>query len=87
MKDGFTADELKANLVSWQNERKTRLGSDDTLMNLVNTYLQYGIPLEDYDTLEAKVKALKVEEVNAVLRKYLSLDKMTSVYAGDFNKK
>lgn len=87
LKDGFTAEELKSNLVSWQNERKTRLGSDDTLMGLVNTYLQYGIPLEDYDTLESKVKVLKVEEVNTVLRKYLSLDKMTSIYAGDFNKK
>ncbi|RUT71699.1 insulinase family protein [Flavobacterium cupreum] len=87
LKDGFTADELKSNLISWQNQRKTRLGSDETLMNLVNTYLQYGIPLEDYDVLETKVKALKVEEVNAALKKYLSLDKMTSVYAGDFNKK
>lgn len=87
LKDGFTADELKSNLLSWQNERKTRLGSDYTLMDLVNTYLQYGIVLEDYDTLETKVKALKVEEVNAVLKKYISLDKMTSVYAGDFNKK
>ncbi|OXG06218.1 zinc protease [Flavobacterium araucananum] len=87
LKDGFTADELKSNLVSWQNERKTRLGTDDTLMSLTNTYLQYGIPLEDYDTLESKVKTLKVEEVNAVLRKYLSLEKMTSIYAGDFNKK
>ncbi|SHL11620.1 M16 family metallopeptidase [Flavobacterium chilense] len=87
LKDGFTAEELKSNLVSWQNERKTRLGVDDTLMNLTNTYLQYGIPLDDYDTLENKVKALKVEEVNTVLRKYLSLDKMTSIYVGDFNKK
>jgi zinc protease len=87
LKDGFTADELKSNLVSWQNERKTRLGTDDTLMSLTNAYLQYGIPLEDYDTLESKVKTLKVEEVNAVLRKYLSLEKMTSIYAGDFNKK
>ena len=87
LKDGFTADELKSNLLSWQNERKTRLGSDYTLMDLVNTYLQYGIVLEDYDTLETKVKALKVEEVNSVLKKYISLDKMTSVYAGDFNKK
>ncbi|WP_029268790.1 pitrilysin family protein [Flavobacterium sp. KJJ] len=87
LKDGFTDEELKSNLKSWQNERKTRLGNDDTLMNLVNTYLEYGIPLEDYDTLENKVKALKVEEVNAVLKKYLTLDKMTSVYAGDFNKK
>jgi len=87
LKDGFTADELKSNLISWQNERKTRLGTDDMLMSLTNTYLQYGIPLEDYDDLEAKVKALKVEEVNAVLKKYLTLDKMTSVYVGDFNKK
>jgi len=87
LKDGFTDEELKSNLKSWQNERKTRLGSDDMLMSLVNTYLQYGIPLEDYDDLENKVKALKVEEVNSVLKKHLSLDKMTSVYAGDFNKK
>ena len=87
LKDGFTAEELKSNLVSWINERKTRLGNDVTLMALTNTYLQYGIPLDDYDALEAKVKALKVEEVNAALKKYLSLEKMTSVYAGDFNKK
>ncbi len=87
LKDGFTAEELKSNLVSWQNERKTRLGSDGTLMDLVNTYLQYNVPLEDYDDLESKVKSLKIEEVNTALRKYLSLDKMTSIYAGDFNKK
>lgn len=87
LKDGFTAEELKSNLVSWLNERKTRLGDDGTLMELTNTYLQYGVPLEDFDTLETKVKALKVEEVNAVVKKYLSLDKMTSIYAGDFNKK
>lgn len=87
LKDGFTAEELKSNLVSWQNERKTRLGIDNTLMELVNTYLQYGIALDDYDQLETKVKALKVDEVNKVLKKYLTLDKMTSVYAGDFNKK
>ncbi|WP_406842955.1 M16 family metallopeptidase [Flavobacterium soyae] len=87
LKDGFTAEELKSNLVSWQNERKTRLGVDNTLMELVNTYLQYGIALDDYDQLETKVKALKVDEVNKVLKKYLTLDKMTSIYAGDFNKK
>lgn len=87
LKDGFTAEELKSNLTSWLNERKTSLGNDSTLIGLVNTYLQYGIPLEDYDNLENKVKALKLEEVNNILRKYLSLDRMTSIYAGDFNKK
>jgi zinc protease len=56
-------------------------------MGLVNSQLQYGIPLEDYDTLEAKVSALKVSQVNDVLKKYISEDKLTSVFAGDFNKK
>lgn len=87
VKDGFTETEFKSNLTSWLNSRKTGLGNDNTLMNLVNTQLQYGIPLEEYDALEAKVSALKVNQVNDVLRKYISEDKMTSVFAGDFNKK
>lgn len=87
VKDGFTETEFKSNLTSWLNSRKTGLGNDNTLMNLVNTQLQYGIPLEEYDALEAKVSALKVNQVNEVLRKYISEDKMTSVFAGDFNKK
>jgi len=87
VKDGFTEEEFKSNLTSWLNSRKTGLGNDNTLMNLVNSQLQYGVPLEDYDALETKVSALKVAQVNDVLRKYISEDKLTSVFAGDFNKK
>ncbi|NIF07885.1 insulinase family protein [Chryseobacterium sp. Tr-659] len=87
VKEGFGEDELKSNLNSWLTSRKTGLGNDDTLMGLVNNQLQYGISLEDYDTLEAKVSALKVGQVNDILRKYISEDKLTSVFAGDFNKK
>lgn len=87
VKEGFTEEELKSNLNSWLNSRKTDLGNDTTLVGLVNSQLQYGIPLEDYDALEAKVSGLKVNQVNDVLRKYISEDKLTSVFAGDFNKK
>lgn len=87
VKDGFTEEEFKSNLNSWLTSRKTNLGTDGSLMALVNQQLQYGVPLEDYDALEAKVKALKVNQVNDVLKKYISEDKMTSVFAGDFNKK
>lgn len=87
VKDGFTEEEFKSNLTSWLNSRQTGLGNDNTLMNLVNSQLQYGVSLDDYDALEAKVSALKVSQVNDVLRKYISEDKMTSVFAGDFNKK
>ncbi|WP_312822340.1 pitrilysin family protein [Epilithonimonas sp.] len=87
VKDGFTEEEFKSNLTSWLNSRKTGLGNDNTLMGLVNSQLQYGQSLDEYDALEAKVSALKVSQVNDVLRKYISEDKLTSVFAGDFNKK
>lgn len=87
VKDGFTEEEFKSNLTSWLNSRKTGLGNDNTLMNLVNSQLLYGVSLDEYDALEAKASALKVSEVNDVLRKYISEDKLTSVFAGDFNKK
>lgn len=87
VKEDFTEDEFKSNLNSWLTSRKTNLGTDGSLMTLVNQQLQYGVPLEDYDALETKVKALKVGQVNEVLKRYISEDKMTSVFAGDFNKK
>jgi zinc protease len=87
VKDGFTEEEFKSNLNSWLTSRKTDLGTDNMLMGLVNTQLLYDVPLEDYDALEAKVSALNVKQVNDVLRKYISEDKLTSVFVGDFNKK
>ncbi|KIA89715.1 M16 family metallopeptidase [Kaistella jeonii] len=87
LKDGFTADEVTTNKKSYANIQKTMLGMDNTLINLVNKKLQYGVSLDEYDALNSKIANLKQEEVNAALRKYLTLDRLTSVYAGDFNKK
>ncbi|GGE94838.1 zinc protease [Chishuiella changwenlii] len=86
IKDGFTADELKTNIVSWKNGRTTSLGTDNTLLSLSNNYLLNGISFDDYDKLEKQIDALKVSDVNNVLKKYISLDKLTSVYTGTFNK-
>ncbi len=87
LKDGFTQEELDANKKSYMNTRTTSLGMDNTLINLVNTQLQYNVPLEWYDELNTKIQALKLPEVNAALKKYINPDDLTSVYAGDFNKK
>jgi predicted Zn-dependent peptidase len=35
---------------------------------------------------EAKIKSTTVEQVNAVIRKYLQLDQLVQMYAGDFAK-
>lgn len=87
LKDGFTEEELVSNKKSYANIQQTSLGMDNTLINLVNKKLQYGISLDEYDALNTKIQALKLNEVNAALKKYINLDKITSVYAGDFNKK
>jgi hypothetical protein len=34
--------------------------------------------------MRIKQKAFRLEQVNAALRKYISVDKMTLIYAGDF---
>ncbi|WP_313579915.1 pitrilysin family protein [Chishuiella sp.] len=86
LKDGFTVEELKANIGSWKNSRKTSLGTDNALLGLSNNYLLNGINFDDYDQLEKKVENLNVKQVNDVLKKYISLDKLTSVYTGTFSK-
>lgn len=87
LREGFSAGEVAQSKITYANFMKTMLGIDEIIMELENNNLQYGFSLEEYDRLNAKVATLTVEEVNQALRKYLSLDQLTSVYAGDFNKK
>ena len=87
VKDGVTAKEVTDNKKIYSNLQKTMLGMDESLVDLVNTKLQYDVPLEDYDTLNEKIQGLQVDDINKVLKKYFSSDNMISVYAGDFNKK
>lgn len=84
---GFTQQELDSNKKSYANERTTSLGTDNTLINLVNTQLLFGRSLDKYDEQNAKIQNLKLSEVNAALKKYLSENNVISVFAGDFNKK
>ncbi len=84
LQGGFTADELKKSVTAWLGQRKTLLGVDNYLASHQATYLDQGREL-DFDTqFEDKAKALTVEQVNAALKKYVSVDKITIVYAGDF---
>ena len=83
---GFTADELKTNIASWKTSRATSLGNEGTLLGLSNSYLLNNIPFDDYTSLEAKVEKLDVKQVNEVFKKYINLNKLTSVYTGTFNK-
>jgi zinc protease len=81
---GFTADELKKSVTAWLSSRKTSLGLDQNLVSHIENYLELGKDLSFDTDYEDKAKALTVDQVNAALKKYVTPDKMTLIYAGDF---
>ena len=84
LQGGFTADELKSAVTAWLGTRKTLLGVDQYLVYHTANFLEQGKDLSFDTEYEDKVKSLSVDQVNAVMRKYISQDKMTLIYAGDF---
>ncbi len=88
VKDGVTADELKAaKSAALQNFQVQR--ADDR--NVASTWAQYLTKAEGrtfaYDAeLERRIAALTPEQVNAAVRKYLDYNKLTIVKAGDFSR-
>ena len=84
LKSGFTEDELKKALIAWLAQRKTYRGVDRYLVAHQANCLEEGKDLSFDAEFEEKAKALTVEQVNAVLRKYIGPDKLVLVYAGDF---
>ncbi len=81
---GFKQDEFKKAVESWLQQRKTYLGDDQNLAWRLSDYMSDGKNLSFYTDYENKAKGLTLEQVNAALRKYISLDNITFIYAGDF---
>jgi zinc protease len=84
---GFTQDELNNSIKSSMQSRQTLLGVDNYLASQISDYMKDGRDLNDYTDFENKTKALKLDAVNAALKKYFDQSKLVLVYAGDFNKK
>ena len=84
---GFTQDELNNSIKSSMQFRETLLGVDNYLAVQISDYLKDGRDLNDFTDFNTKTKALKLDAVNAALKKYFDQSKLVLVYAGDFNKK
>jgi zinc protease len=84
LQEGFTADEYKKSVAGWMGTRKTILGIDQYLSYHLASCIEQGKDLAFETAYEDKVSKLSVDEVNAALRKYISADKITYIYAGDF---
>ncbi len=86
LKDGFTQEELEFARKTWQQSEETQRQEDKQIAAWLSTSLHLNRPVIFQAELEAKVKALKLDDVNAALRKYLNPARLVVVKAGDFAK-
>ncbi len=86
IRGGFTADELKKSVASWQEQNKASLGSNENLAGIIRSFMANNRDLKEYTQFEDKIQALSLDAVNAALRKYFDKSKLVMVYGGDFEK-
>ncbi|WP_306591182.1 pitrilysin family protein [Geothrix sp. 21YS21S-4] len=86
LKDGLTQEELDFARTTWLQGEEAQRQEDREIAAWLSDSLHLGRPVLFQAQLEAKVKALKLDEVNAALRKYLRPEAFVVVKAGDFAK-
>jgi zinc protease len=86
VRDGITADELKAAttdiLTRWQQGR----AGDRSVASLLLRNLRMNRTMDWTVRLEAKIRSLTVDDVNAAIRKFIKPEQLSVVAAGDFAK-
>jgi zinc protease len=86
LRDGFAQEELDAARGGWLQGRTVTRSQDQQLAGRMATDLFLERTLKYDADLERKVAALTVAQVNAALRKYVTLDEVSIFKAGDFAK-
>jgi zinc protease len=84
LRDGVTGQELsvaKSGLLQQWTISRTQ---DGALASQLALNLKLGRTMAFTEDREAKIKSATVEQVNGVIRKYLHLDQLAQMYAGDF---
>ena len=84
LRDGFTQEELDAARTGWLQGRTVTRSQDQQVASRLATDLYLERTFKRDTDLENKVQALTAAQVNAALRKYISVDKLSIFKAGDF---
>ena len=84
LKDGFTAAELAEGQRGLLNFRRLGRAQDGGLTGALANNLYLGRNFLKSAEVDAALAALKVAEVNAVMRKYLKPERFVGGFAGDF---
>ncbi|WP_299682478.1 pitrilysin family protein [uncultured Dokdonia sp.] len=87
IKDGITQEELENAVNGWVQAQNVSRAKDNELASVINNNLYYDRDMDFHKKIEANVKSLTVQDVNAAIKKYLkSFDQWTVVHAGDFKE-
>ncbi|VUD59122.1 putative zinc protease [Thalassocella blandensis] len=84
--EGFKAEELELAKESILNSIKVEYSDHAKLTDILIENLSDGVSMLDKKKLQDRLSQLKLEEVNAAMKKYLDPAQMTVVKAGDFAK-
>ncbi len=85
--EGFTAEELEAAKSGYIQSRGMSRSDDRSMSGKLNSYLQLDRTLEWDAELEEKIQTLTAEQIHNAMKKYIDIDKLVIVKAGDFEKK
>lgn len=83
---GFTEQEIAAAKSGWLQSREVSRGQDNELTNRLASQAFWDRTMKWDADLEQKVGALTPADVNAALRKYIDVSKISIFKAGDFAK-
>lgn len=84
--EGFTAEEIAAAKSGWSQSRTVTRAQDAALAGTLNHYLFIDRNLHWDETFEKKVMELTPAQINAAMKKYISLEKINIIKAGNFAK-
>ena len=82
--DGITADELRDAVSGLLTEREQSRADDGSLTGMLNDQLFRARTMKFSGDLDAKYRALTLEQVNAAIARHLQPAKLSVIAAGDF---
>ncbi len=86
VKDGVTADEVRDMVSGVLTQRQQGRAEDGAVAGMLTDQLYFGRTMEFTAALDARYKALTVDQVNAAIRKHLKPENLSVYVAGDFAK-
>ncbi len=82
--EGISAAELDDAVSGLLNQRRQARAEDRSVAGMLRNQLYFGRTMDYTAGLDARYRALTVEDVNAAIRRHLQPEQLTVVVAGDF---